>query len=170
MASLVHKGNLDEAQHVIPRVSTTKERAIEIQLPPPAVYSTDPGDLEDVKGQRALDTIPPDITPVLVACSHPSGTTMAHYSWIFPVRLRHVSALSQRIGSLVPLWRKELGMGRGAAEGRLDKLDQLQEDLKDQLAGMEEDWDKAKSSDDWSQTDAVGEKKVITRIVQNSRS
>ena len=154
MASLVHKGNLDEAQHVIPRVSTTKERAIEIQRTPPAGYNTNPGDLEGGEGIRALDT----------------NTTMEHFSWIFPIRLQHVAALTQRIGSLVPLWKKERGTGKGAAQGRLDELDQLQDDLKDQLAGTEEDWDEAKTSDDWSQTDAVGEKKVITRMVRDSRS
>ena len=58
----------------------------------------------------------------------------------------------------------------GAARGRFDELDQLQADLQDQLVGTEEDWDKVKSSNDWSQTDAVGEKKVITRMVRDSRS
>ena len=116
MASMVHKGNLEEAQHVIPRVDTTKEQVIEIQLPPPAVYSTDPGDLEDVKGKRVLDSKPPEIAPVFVACSHLSGT-MAHYSWIFPVHLRHVAAITQRIESLTPLWRKERGMEGEPKEG-----------------------------------------------------
>jgi hypothetical protein len=151
------------------RVDTTKQRVIEIQLPPLAVYSTDPGDLDDVKGKRVLDPSPPDIAPVFVSCSHLSGTTMAHYSWIFPVYLRHVAAIIQRIESLTPLWRKERGMG-GGADGRLDRLDQLQEDLTDQLASIEEDWDEAKTSDDWSQTDAVREKKAIARIVRDSRS
>ena len=58
----------------------------------------------------------------------------------------------------------------GAARGRFDELDQLQADLQDQLAGTEEDWDEVKTSDDWSQTDAIGEKKVITRMVRDFRS
>ena len=58
----------------------------------------------------------------------------------------------------------------GAAERRFDELKQLQGDLQAQLAGTEEDWDKVRTSDDWSQTDAVGEKKVITRMVRDSRS
>jgi hypothetical protein len=152
MASLVHKENLKEAQHVMPEVRTTRDRAIEIQRTPSAGYKTNPGDLEGGEGIRALDT----------------NTTMEHFSWIFPIRLQHVAALTQRIGSLVPLWKKERGMG--AARGRFDELDQLQADLQDQLAGTEEDWDEVKTSDDWSQTDAVKEKKVITRMVRNSRS
>jgi hypothetical protein len=71
MASLVHKGNLEEARHVMPRVRTTRERAIEIQRTPPAGYSTNPGALEGEEGKRALDT----------------NTTMAHFLWIFPIRL-----------------------------------------------------------------------------------
>jgi hypothetical protein len=116
MASMVRKGNLEEAQHVKPRVDKAKERVIEIQLPPPAMHSTNPGDLEDVKGKRVLDSKPPEIAPVFVACSHLSGT-MAHYSWIFPVHLRHVAAITQRIESLTPLWRKERGMEGEPKEG-----------------------------------------------------
>jgi hypothetical protein len=77
MALLVHKENLQEARHVMPGVRTTRERAIEIQRTPPAGYSTNPGDLEGREGKRALDT----------------NTTMAHFSCIFPIRLRHVAAL-----------------------------------------------------------------------------
>jgi hypothetical protein len=47
----------------------------------------------------------------------------------------------------------------------LDKLDRLQEDLKGQLESIEEDWDEVKTSDDWSKTDAIREKKAIARIV-----
>ena len=89
---------------------------------------------------------------------------MAHYSWIFPVYLKHVAAIIQRIENLMPLWMKERGMGRGA-DGRLDRLNRLQEDLTDQLASIEEDWDEATTSVEWSQTDAVREKKAIARIV-----
>jgi hypothetical protein len=38
----------------------------------------------------------------------------------------------------VPLWKKERGTGR-AAGGRLDELNQLQDDLKNQLAGGDMD-------------------------------
>jgi hypothetical protein len=123
MASLVHKENLEEARHVMPEVRTTRDRAKEIQRTPPAGYNTNPGDLGGGEGIRALDT----------------NTTMAHFSWVFPVRLRHIAALTQRIGRLVPIWRKERGMG--AAERRFDELKQLQGDLQAQLAGTEEDWD-----------------------------
>ena len=58
----------------------------------------------------------------------------------------------------------------GSVEERFDELDQLQGDLQAQLAGTEEDWDEVRTSDDWSQTDAVGEKKVITSMVRDSRS
>ena len=58
----------------------------------------------------------------------------------------------------------------GGAGGRLDRLGGLQEDLTDQLASVEEDWDEAKTSVEWSQTDTVREKKAIARIVQDSRS
>ena len=70
---------------------------------------------------------------------------MAHYSWIFPVYLKHVAAIIQRVENLMPLWRKERGMG-GGADGRLDRLGGLQEDLTDQLASVEEDWDEATTS------------------------
>jgi hypothetical protein len=118
-----------------------------VQLPPLAICSTDPG----------------------VAYSHQSGTTMAHCSWIFPVYLKHVAAIIQRVENLIPLWRKERGMG-GGADGRLDRLNQLQEDLTDQLANIEEDWDEATASVEWSKTDAVREKKAIARRVRDSRS
>ena len=49
--------------------------------------------------------------------------------------------------------------------GRLDKLEQLQENLADQLASMEEEWNEAINSDEWAQSDAVGEK-----MIQDSRS
>ena len=94
---------------------------------------------------------------------------MAHYSWIFPVYLKHVPAIAQRIKNLVSLWEKDRGTS-GGAKLRLDRLEQLQEDLRDQLASIDEDWDKATISIEWSQTDAVGEKKAIARMVRDSKS
>jgi hypothetical protein len=57
VASMVHKGNLEEAQHGTPGMDKTEGRVIEIQLPPPAVCNTDPGDLAGVKEKRILDLV-----------------------------------------------------------------------------------------------------------------
>ena len=35
---------------------------------------------------------------------------------------------------------------------------------------MEEDWDVAINGDEWTQSDAAGEKKVIAKMIQDSRS
>ena len=112
MASLLHKENLEEARGAYEQRPGQRDPTY-----------TPCGDLGGREGIRALDT----------------NTTMAHFSWVFPVRLRHIAALTQRIGRLVPIWRKERGMG--AAERRFDELKQLQGDLQAQLAGTEEDWD-----------------------------
>ena len=96
------------------------------------------------------DPGPTKAAPVFGAYSHLSGVMMAHYSLIFPVYLKHVGAIVQRVENLVPLWKKERGMG-GGADGRLDRLKRLQEDLTDQLGSIEEDWYKATNSIEWSQ-------------------
>jgi hypothetical protein len=59
VTSVVDEGNLKEAQQVMPGMDKTKERACvtKMQLPPPAVCNTDPGDLAGVKDNRVLDLV-----------------------------------------------------------------------------------------------------------------
>ena len=58
----------------------------------------------------------------------------------------------------------------GEANGKLDRLGRLQEDLTDQLASIEEDWEETSNSAKWSQIDVIREKKSIARMVRDSRS
>ena len=136
--SVVHKGNLEEAQNIVTEKDKTKGWAQDVECPWCGM----------------------GVTPVCM-------TTMAHYTWIFPVYLKHIAVIVERIETSIPLWRKEKGMG---ADGRLDRLEQLQEDLTDQLSSIEENWDEATNNVSWSQADTVEEKKIIARIVQDFRS
>ena len=121
--SVVHKGNLEEAQHIVTEMDKTKGWAQDVECP--------------WCGMGAM--------PVCM-------TTMAHYTWILPVYLKHIVVIVERIKMSIPLWRKETGMG---PDGRLDRLEQLREDLMDQLSSIEENWDKATNNVRWSQADTA---------------
>ena len=38
-------------------------------------------------------------------------TTMTYYTWVFPVYLKHVAVIAQRIEASISLWRKDRGTG-----------------------------------------------------------
>ena len=60
-------------------------------------------------------------------------------------------------------------MGGGAAD-ELDRLDRLQTNMTDALLRMEEDWDEARGSFNWSRSGMEGAFDVTAKTVSNSRT